>query len=327
VSAWRQRRDRRTLAGVTGERTTGRRRGGRWARPTGVAACSLLVATLLVGPAVCWGRSGAPAMAASPTAPVPVPRELRESLGSWTPPVDVDVAALLAEVDAAAAGAGATVDAVVVDAAGRTLLETPTADREVYTASLVKLFLVQQLLVREAADPAAFDPGDRLRMERAITVSDDEAMSVLWDRYRGEAQVSLAVAEFGLSGSGAPSTGQWGESTTSATDLASFLSTLSRDRQVAGAETLLGWMRAAEPVADDGFDQRFGLLAAGVAPGAAVKQGWMCCVDDLRHLHSVGVLPDGRVVVVVAEAPTSTSWSVLTRSVDDTAAALVAGTA
>ncbi|MCZ2829934.1 hypothetical protein O2W14_13930 [Modestobacter sp. VKM Ac-2986] len=312
---------------MTGSRAADRRRGRRWLRPAGVAACSLLVATLLVGPAVCWGRSSAPAMAASATVPAPVPRELRESLGSWTPPVDVDVPALLAEVGAAAAEAGATVNAVVVDAAGRTLLETPTADREVYTASLVKLFLVQQLLVREAAGPSAFDPGDRLRMERAITVSDDEAMSILWDRYSGDALVSLAVTQFELDGSGASSTGQWGESTTSATDLARFLGTLSRDRQVPGAEALLGWMRAAEPVADDGFDQRFGLLADGVAPGAAVKQGWMCCVDDLRHLHSVGVLPDGRVVVVVAEAPAWTSWSVLTRSVDETAAALVAGTA
>ncbi len=48
-------------------------------------------------------------------------------------------------------------------------------------------------------------------------------------------------------------------------------------------------------MAADGFDQRFGLF--GAIQGAAVKQGWMCCVDGRRHLHSVGVL--GRTVVVL----------------------------
>jgi hypothetical protein len=304
------------------------RRGGRWLRPAGAAVCSLLVAALLVGPVVCWGRSAAPALAAPAT--VPVPRELREEPAA-VPPVTVDVAAVLDQVGTAAAGAKATVDAVVLDAAGRSLVETPSAGRPVYTASLVKVLLAQQLLAREAAGVVALGASDVPRLERAVAASDDPAMSQLWDVHDGAALVASAAATFGLTGTAPPeTTGRWGESTTTATDLGRFLAALAalaEGPDAPGATAVLDWMRAATPEASDGFDQRFGLLAPGVAPGAAVKQGWMCCVDDRRHLHSAGVLADGRVVVVLAEAPSSTSWDALVQTVDATAAALVAGTA
>jgi hypothetical protein len=302
------------------------RRGGRWLRPAGVAVCSLLVAALLVGPVVCWGRSAAPALAAAP-ATVPVPRELREE-SVVPPPVTVDVPAVLAQLDGAAAGSRATVDAVVVDAAGRSLVATPSAGRPVYTASLVKVLLAQQLLAREAAGVVALGPSDVPRLERAVAASDDPAMSQLWDVHDGAVLVASAAATFGLTGTAPPErTGQWGESTTTATDLGRFLAALVDEPDAPGAAAVLDWMRAATPEASDGFDQRFGLLAPDVAPGAAVKQGWMCCVDGRRHLHSAGVLADGRVVVVLAEAPSSTSWDALVQTVDATAAALVAGTA
>ena len=302
------------------------RRGGRWLRPAGIALCGLLVMALLVGPVFCWRSTAAPT-AASP-ATVPVPRELREALGSWVPPVAVDAPALVAQVGAAAAPARATVHAVVLDAAGRTLVESATADRPVPTASLVKVLLAQQLLARETAGVLDLGPADGSRLERAVATSDDAAMSQLWDLYDGAALVTAAAAQFGLTGTAPPArTGQWGETTTTATDLASFLAALAEDTDAPGTAAVLGWMRAATPVADDGFDQRFGLLVPDVAPGAAVKQGWMCCVADQRQLYSAGVLADGRVVVVLAEAPSGTSWAALRRTVDAATAALVAGTA
>jgi hypothetical protein len=302
------------------------RRNGRWLRPAGAAVCSLLVAALLVGPVVCWGRSAAPAVAAPAAVPVPVPVPREEPVA--VPPVAVDVPLVLEQVGTAAAAAAATVDVVVIDAVGRTLVESPSAGRPVYTASLVKVLLAQQLLAREAAGVVALGPSDVPRMERAVAASDDPAMSQLWDVHDGAALVASAAATFGLTGTAPPErTGQWGESTTSATDLGRFLTALTEEPDAPGATAVLDWMRAATPEASDGFDQRFGLLAPGVAPGAAVKQGWMCCVDDRRHLHSAGVLADGRVVVVLAEAPSSTSWDALVQTVDATAAALVAGTA
>ena len=140
-------------------------------RPVGLAVCCLLVAALLVGPVVCLGRSSAPAMAAPPTAPVP--RELREPPGLLPPPVAVDPD-LVDRIGVAAAGAQATVAAVVVDAVGRPLVRTPSAGRPVYTASLVKVLLAQQLLAREAAGVVGLGPPDVPRLERRMLKLDGD---------------------------------------------------------------------------------------------------------------------------------------------------------
>jgi hypothetical protein len=93
---------------------------------------------------------------------------------------------------------------------------------------------------------------------------------------------------------------------TSARDLARFLTLLPVVAHPDDAAQLLGWMRSATPVAADGFDQRFGLL--GTIPDTpAVKQGWMCCVGGLRHLHSVAVVGT-RVVVLLSEVPAAVGY-------------------
>ncbi|WP_222262310.1 class A beta-lactamase-related serine hydrolase [Modestobacter marinus] len=291
-----------------------------------LAVASAVFSGLLVRPVLRWADEPAEpvTVAASEQAVIvrPVPRALREG-GEPPRPRAVDVGGVLAQLDGAAAQSRSWVGTVVVDEWGRTLLVNGDAERTVATASLVKLLVVQQLLARSADGTVVLDERARRLMERAVTVSGDEAMSALWSRYDGEALLRDAVAAFGLTATAPPERpGQWGEATTTATDLARFL---SRMDTTPGAETLLGWMRSVAPTAADGFDQRFGLVA--VAPGAAVKQGWMCCIGGRRQLHSVGVLADGRVVVVLGDAPSSTGWSALRRTLDGAAAALVAGTA
>ncbi len=296
-------------------------------RVAAVAVAGVLFSGLLVGPLISWAEEGArdPVAVAAfehRVVPRPVPRALREG-DEPPPPRAVDVGGVLAQLDGAAAGSRGWVGAVVVDERGRTLVANADAERTVATASLVKLLVVQQLLARAADGTAVLDERTRRLMERAVTVSGDEAMSALWSRYDGEALLRDAVEAFGLTATAPPERpGQWGEATTTATDVARFL---SRMDTAPGAETLLGWMRSVAPTAGDGFDQRFGLFA--VAPGVAVKQGWMCCIGGRRQLHSAGVLADGRVVVVLGDAPSSTGWSALRRTLDGATAALVAGTA
>nr|WP_275586434.1 serine hydrolase [Geodermatophilus normandii] len=160
-------------------------------------------------------------------------------------------------------------------------------------------------------------------MERAIVRSDDGAMSVLWDRHDGAALVTAAAAGAGLTATAPPAVaGEWGEATTSAADVATFLAGLATTSGSAPAAPLLGWMQTTTATAADGFDQVFGLLQG--AAGVAAKQGWMCCVDGRRQLHSAGVLPDGRVVVLLGDFPTSTSWA-RARSALDAAAVAVLG--
>ena len=111
-----------------------------------------------------------------------------------------------------------------------------------------------------------------------------------------------------------------------AADLARFLSALALNPAAPDSATLLGWMRAAAPVAADGFDQTFGLLSGSVGAAVGAKQGWMCCLGGRRHLHSAGVLGDGRVVVVLGEMPSRTTWRDAAAVLDGVTAALEAGT-
>jgi hypothetical protein len=175
------------------------------------------------------------------------------------------------------------------------------AERPFPTASMVKLFLVEDVLHRVRAGDLRLRPGDRDRLRRMITESNDPAASAIWVRYDGERAVRAVARRYGLTGTAPPQVrGQWGETTTTATDLASFLTLLPVVAHPEDADRILRWMRAAVPTAADGFDQRFGLF--GAAEGAGVKQGWMCCVDGKRHVHSVGVV-GSTVVVLLSEVP------------------------
>jgi hypothetical protein len=171
------------------------------------------------------------------------------------------------------------------------------ATRPFPSASMVKLFMAEYLLHRARGDRLRLDADDRALMRRMIASSDDPAASQLWVRHDGERMVRDVVRRYGLSGTEPPAVaGQWGQTVVTAEDLARFLSLLPVVAHPDDADRLLRWMRSATPLAADGFDQRFGLY--GAADGqAAVKQGWMCCVGDRRHVHSVGVV--GRTVVVL----------------------------
>ncbi len=255
--------------------------------------------------------------------PFGVPREppARTPPVRPVPPVPVDAAAVQAGVDAAAAAARGTVDVVVLDTAGRPLVTGPSAAEVRYTASLVKPLVVGRLLALDATGALELGDRDLALMERAIARSDDGAMSVLWDRFDGAALVTAAAADAGLTATAPPAVaGEWGEATTSAADVATFLAGLAATPRDAPAATLLGWMQATTATAADGFDQVFGVL--GGTAGVAAKQGWMCCVDGRRQVHSAGVLPDGRVVVLLGDFPASTSWARARGALDAAASAV-----
>jgi hypothetical protein len=176
------------------------------------------------------------------------------------------------------------------------------ADRPFPTASLVKLFVAEDILHRARTGQVALTPEDFTLLRTLIQRSDDAAASTLWVRFGGGQMVTDVAARYGLTGTAPPaSPGQWGQTMTTARDLARFLSLLPVVAHRYDAGALMVWMRTATPLGADGFDQRFGIF--GTVPGlSAVKQGWMCCVAGKRHLHSVGVLGD-RVVVLLSEVP------------------------
>jgi len=196
------------------------------------------------------------------------------------------------------------------------------ADEPFYTASLSKLFVVEDVLHRARTGALTLTTADRQLLMSMLVTSDDPAMSTAWDRWGGTQMVTDVATRYGLTGTAGPADpGQWGETVTTAADVARFLSALSVTADPADATTMRFWLALATPAGADGFDQSFGLMAPG-APGAiAAKQGWMCCVDGARDLHSVGVV-DGEVVVLLSRTSTGAGWDVGRAAVDAAAAAL-----
>ncbi|SFF46949.1 class A beta-lactamase-related serine hydrolase [Blastococcus tunisiensis] len=195
------------------------------------------------------------------------------------------------------------------------------AGRSFPTASMVKLFVAEDVLHRARTGRLVLRPDDPALLEDMIRRSDDPAASTLWVRYDGARMVVDVARRYGLEGTAPPDVpGQWGQALTTAQDLARFLSLLPVVAHPDDAASILAWMRAATPLAADGFDQRFGLF--GTAPsGTAVKQGWMCCVGGSRHLHSVGVI-GSRVVVLLSEVPRSTGYAAARAALTSAAAAI-----
>lgn len=249
--------------------------------------------------------------------------------GATMAPPAVDSTAVLAALDAAASPAGGSLAAVVLDGRGAELVVTPDADEPRYTASLSKLLVVQQLLARDAAGELTLTADDTALMQRALIASDDRAMSLLWHRWDGAELVTTGAALFGLTGTGPPSEpGRWGEVVTTARDQATFLAALGSQLPPGELAAMTSWLRVTTDRAADGFAQDFGLLSptAGTADPVAAKQGWMCCVDSTRQLHSVGVLADGRVVVLLGDFPAGTTWGQARAALDAAAQAVVTGT-
>jgi hypothetical protein len=195
------------------------------------------------------------------------------------------------------------------------------ADRPFPTASMVKLYMAQDILHRARIGAIHLDRTDFALLQDMIRRSSDPAASTLWVRYGGGAMVTDVAARFGLTGTAPPSIpGQWGQATTTARDLARFLALLPVLAHPYDAAALQVGIRTATPVAADGFDQRFGLLAAGPA-FTAVKQGWMCCVGGNRHLHSIGIVGH-RIVVLLSVVPRAVGYDAARAALTAAAAAL-----
>lgn len=181
---------------------------------------------------------------------------------------------------------------------------TGDLDLGVPTASLVKLLIAVELRAQGA---------DRMDLLTAMLQrSDDDAANTLWDEYSGVEIVRAAARRLGLTATEPPTKpNMWGWATMSAADLCTTMRYLRTDDVVMAA------LRTATPLGADGFDQSFGLYS----PGTPVKQGWMVMPDGVHYLHSVAVLSDRFIGVVLASG---SEWTD-TRAVVDAGAAEIIG--
>lgn len=213
-------------------------------------------------------------------------------------------AAAISAVDRLTAAQGNELGIVVLDRATGELAVGRSGVQPMYSASLSKIIVAVELLERRRATPQ-----DRLLIQRALGPSDDEAMNALWDRHRGASLISAGAKRMNLQQTRPPDTpGRWGDTVTSARDIAAVFQHLLSRTPVADREFVLRALHAAPEHAADGVNQKFGLMAMNAQ---AVKSGWMCCQQDKVWVHSAGVIdPDRRryVVALLSAQPSAVGY-------------------
>jgi hypothetical protein len=236
--------------------------------------------------------------------PEPAPREARP------------IASAVVESAARKVEPNTTVGAVVLDreGGGKPLAVNP--DRQFRSASLVKLLIAVDALEQGA------DQEDRQRLARMLAASDDDVASSYWV-LGGRPDIVLRMSvQIGLTGTEPPEDpGMWGEVLLTPNDVARIyqyvLAMPAPDRTL-----IVDALAQAPRVADDGFDQYFG-IPDGLRTSWAIKQGWGNN-SSAMVLHSTGLAgPNWRyIVVLLTEHPLGSGWQTSAESVTAAAASL-----
>lgn len=221
-----------------------------------------------------------------------------------------------------AADAGAKITALVLDRnTGRTVANGNTAPMPI--ASVAKLFIADDLLLRESEDQAQLSPADRQLLDSMLRSSDDNAANVFWNRGGGNAIITRVAARYGLTSTTVPYDENWWNTMSTAADLVRFYDGLldgSGGLPPERASIILSNLAQSTPTGVDGYPQRFGIPNGLSGEPVAVKQGWMCCWDGGNWMHmSTGVIgPDRRYIMVIgAMQPTdeATARDTITQAV------------
>jgi hypothetical protein len=202
-----------------------------------------------------------------------------------------------------AANAGADISVVVMDRdTGQTVSGGDGSSFPI--ASVVKLFIADDLLLRESKGETTLSPADRKALDGMLRSSDDSAAQNFWDRLGGNAVIARVKARYGLGGTTAPYNGHWDVTTSTASDLVRYYDMLldgSGGLPAEQAGIIMANLSQSTPTGNDGYPQRFGIPEGLYAEPVAVKQGWFCCWNGGNQLHvSTGAIgPDRRYVLAM----------------------------
>ncbi|PRC42081.1 hypothetical protein C6A85_000000112345 [Mycobacterium sp. ITM-2017-0098] len=269
---------------------------------TAIACVALLVAGC---EAQVWGTP--PAAENIPQAPVSAPQATLPALPEAPPaPPAAPFEGLDARVQQATADAaesGADLEIVVLDRTTGQIVSSGS-NRPFPIASVVKLFIADDLLLQESQGTTKLSDADRKSLDVMLRSSDDSAAQNFWDRSGGNAVIARVKSRYGLAGTTAPSNGRWDVTTSTASDLVRYYDMLldgTGGLPPEQANIIIGDLAQSTPTGSDGYPQRFGIPEGLYAEPVAVKQGWFCCWNGGNQLHvSTGVIgPDRRYVMAI----------------------------
>ncbi|WP_237571591.1 class A beta-lactamase-related serine hydrolase [Mycolicibacterium lacusdiani] len=279
-------------------------------RRPGTAMTSLAivcVAALLASgcEAQVWGTP--PAASNAPQAPVAAP-QAPQSAAPQAPPAGPPASfegldARVRQATADAAGSGADLEIAVMDRTTGQVVSNGS-NRPFPIASVVKLFIADDLLLQESEGKTTISPADRKSLDVMLRSSDDSAAQNFWDRSGGNAVIARIKARYGLGGTTAPSNGHWDVTTSTAADLVRYYDMLLDGAGGLPPEqtnVIIGNLAQSTPTGNDGYPQRFGIPEGLYAEQVAVKQGWFCCWNGGNQLHvTTGAIgPERRYVIAI----------------------------
>lgn len=244
-----------------------------------------------------------------PQAPVTAPQATTRVLPQ-NPPDEAALApfdgldARTRQATAGAAKSGAKIEVVVLDRDTGQIVSNG-ANQPFPIASVVKLFIADDLLLQESRGETKLTAADRKSLDIMLRSSDDGAAQTFWDRSGGNAVISRIVARYGLKGTTAPYNGHWDVTQSTASDLVRYYDMLldgSGGLPPEQADVIMSNLAQSTPTGSDGYPQRFGIPDGLYAEPVAVKQGWFCCWNGANQLHvSTGAIgPDRRYVMAIS---------------------------
>jgi CubicO group peptidase (beta-lactamase class C family) len=208
------------------------------------------------------------------------------------------------QATAEAAKSGADIESVVLDRnTGQTISNGENTPFPI--ASVVKLFIADDLLLQVAKGQTTLSPADRKSLDVMLQSSDDSAAESFWNRSGGSAIINRVIARYGLTGTTAPYDGHWDVTLSTASDLVRYYKMLldgSGGLPSEQAGVIMSNLAHSTPTGTDGYPQRFGIPEGLYAEPVAVKQGWFCCWNGANQLHvSTGVIgPERRYVMAIS---------------------------
>jgi hypothetical protein len=273
----------------------------QWAMTTTAIVCVALLATGCE--AQVWGAP--PAAENAPQAPVITLQAPLPQAPPAQPTASFDgLDARVRQATADAAASGADIDTVVLDRNTGQLVSSG-ANTSFPIASVVKLFIADDLLLQESEGKTTLSAADRTSLDAMLRSSDDSAAQNFWNRSGGNAIIARVKARYGLAGTTAPANGHWDVTTSTASDLVRYYDMLlngSGGLPPEQANIILGDLAQSTPTGSDGYPQRFGIPDGLYAEPVAVKQGWFCCWSGGNQLHvSTGTIgPERRYVMAIS---------------------------
>jgi hypothetical protein len=272
------------------------------ARPPILLAAIVAVVTMLA--AACEAK----VYGASSAKPVPTRSAVVTQLAQLILPPEPRPAGLsnlrtrIQQASEEAAADGATIAVAVLDRV--TNQQVSNGNEQIPgIASVAKLFIADELLLREAQTGTTLSPDERSALDIMLRSSDDGAAEQFWNQLGGDAIITEVAGRYGLTDTAAPSDGRWWNTISTPADLIRYYRMLldgSGGLPPERAMTIINDLGQFTSNGIDGYPQRFGIPDGLSAEPVAIKQGWMCCIgEDWMHLSTGVIGPDRRYIMVV----------------------------